>query len=58
MNIRVFIPIDSNGKPAGNCRGAIKEEMLHRLFNILMTEHTTITIIKMLPSPFQNIYSI
>jgi hypothetical protein len=58
MNIRAFIPIDSIGKPADNCRGAIKEEMLNRLFNILMTEHTTITIIKMLPSPSQNIPSI
>jgi hypothetical protein len=58
MNIRVFIQIDSSGKPAGNCRGAIKEEMLNRLFNILLTEHTIITIIKMLPSPFRNIPSV
>jgi hypothetical protein len=51
MNILIIIPCDTNSKPSGYCRGAVEEEMLNSFFSILMTEHTTIALINMLPPP-------
>jgi hypothetical protein len=53
MDIRVLIPLNTKGKPASDCRRAIKEQMFHSFFQTVETKGAIIAILQKLVSSFQ-----